>query len=52
MMGELEYLAEISEKLSTIADKLDMVIFIGVFAIFIHYTERWLKLAIESERRK
>lgn len=51
MMGELEYLAEISEKLSNIADKLDMIVFIGIFAISIHYVEKWLRVALELNNK-
>lgn len=50
MMTELDYLAEISEKLTNISDKLDMLIIIGLFAIFIHYGEKWLRIAFNSEK--
>lgn len=51
MMTEIDYLIEISEKLSNISDKLDMLVFIGVFAIFIHYGEKWLKIALNANSK-
>lgn len=39
MMTEIDYLIEISEK-------LDIIIIIGIFALAIHFAERWLKLWI------
>lgn len=51
MMSELEYLAEISEKLDLLTNRLDILIFMGVFAIAIHYAEKWLKIAMSQERR-
>lgn len=46
-MNELECIMEISEKLDLITNKLDIIIVIAVFAIFIHYTEKWLRIAID-----
>lgn len=50
MMDELSYLAEISEKMDVLIDKVEMVIFIGIFAIFIHYAEKWLKIGLNANK--
>lgn len=50
-MNELECIMEISEKLSNISDKLDMLVFIGVFAILIHYGEKWFKIALNANSK-
>lgn len=43
-MTELELLAEIS-------GKLDLLIVIGIFNIFIHYGEKWLRIALELNNK-
>ncbi len=50
MMTEIEYLAEISEKLDIVGDRLEILIYIGIFAILIHYSEKWLRIAFNSEK--
>ena len=52
MMDELSYLAEISEKLDVVNNRLEIIIFIGIFAICIHYSEKWLKALLENIKRE